>query len=59
MPDTADFFRSHLDQMVDLRHQLAVLPSRLPRHELPGLPDTDLHTAAWTTDGSVEHLLRS
>jgi hypothetical protein len=25
MSDAADFFRSRLDQMVDLRHQMAVL----------------------------------
>ena len=29
MSDTADFFRSRLDQMIDLRHPLAVLSSRL------------------------------
>ena len=27
---TPDFFRSRLDQMVDLRHPLAVLARRLP-----------------------------
>ena len=27
---TADFFRSRLDQMIDLRHPLAVLATRLP-----------------------------
>lgn len=27
---TPDFFRSRLDQMIDLRHPLAVLASRLP-----------------------------
>ena len=34
MSDTADFFRSRLDQMIELRHPLAVLASRLPRQEL-------------------------
>lgn len=34
MSDTADFFRSRLDQMIDLRHPLAVLASRLPWQEL-------------------------
>ena len=27
---TPDFFRSRLDQMIDLRHPLAVLSTRLP-----------------------------
>ena len=30
MTDTADFFRSRLDQMIELRHPLAVLASRIP-----------------------------
>jgi IS5 family transposase len=34
MNDTADFFRSRLDQMIDLRHPLAVLASRMPWQEL-------------------------
>jgi hypothetical protein len=34
MCDTADFFRSRLDQMIDLRHPLAVLSSRMPWQEL-------------------------
>ncbi len=34
MSDAADFFRSCLDQMIDLRHPLAVLASRLPWQEL-------------------------
>jgi IS5 family transposase len=34
MTDTADFFRSRLDQMIDLRHPLAVLASRMPWQEL-------------------------
>ena len=29
-PDTADFFRPRLTEMIDLRHPLAVLASRLP-----------------------------
>jgi hypothetical protein len=29
MTDAADFFRSRLDQMIDLRHPLAVLASRM------------------------------
>jgi IS5 family transposase len=34
MSDAADFFRSRLEQMIDLRHPLAVLASRLPWQEL-------------------------
>jgi IS5 family transposase len=34
MTGTADFFRSRLDQMIDLRHPLAVLASRMPWQEL-------------------------
>jgi len=34
MCDTTDFFRSYLDQRIDLRHPLAVLPSRMPWQEL-------------------------
>ncbi len=34
MRDTADFFRSRLDQMIDLRHPLAVLASRMPWLEI-------------------------
>ncbi len=34
MSDVADFFRSRLDQMIDLRHPLAVLASRMPWQEL-------------------------
>ncbi len=34
MSDAADFFRSRLDQVIDLRHPLAVLASRLPWQEL-------------------------
>lgn len=34
MSDTADFFRSRLDQMIELRHPLAVLASRMPWQEL-------------------------
>jgi len=30
MTDAADFFRSRLDQMIDLRHPLAILASRMP-----------------------------
>jgi IS5 family transposase len=30
MSDTADFFRSRLDQMINLRHPLAALASRMP-----------------------------
>jgi len=31
---TDDFFRSRLDQMIDLRHPLAVLASRMPWQEI-------------------------
>ena len=34
MSETADFFRSRLDQMIDLRRPLAVLASRMPRQEI-------------------------
>ena len=34
MTDAADFFRSRLDQMIDLRHPLAILASRMPWQEL-------------------------
>jgi IS5 family transposase len=30
MSDTADFFRGRIDQMIDLRHPLAVLAARMP-----------------------------
>ena len=33
-PATEDFFRARLDQMIDLRHPLAVLSSRMPWQEL-------------------------
>ena len=33
-PATDDFFRSRLDQMIDLRHPLAVLASRMPWQEI-------------------------
>jgi IS5 family transposase len=29
-----DFFHSRIDQMIDLRHQLAVLASHIPRQEI-------------------------
>jgi hypothetical protein len=31
---TDDFFRNHLDQMIDLRHPLAVLVKRMPWQEI-------------------------
>jgi len=34
MSDTVDFFHRRLDQMIDLRHPLAVLSSRMPWQEL-------------------------
>ncbi len=40
MTDTADFFRSRLDQMTDLCHPLAVLASRMPWQELVYRPST-------------------
>lgn len=33
-PATEDFFRLRLDHMIDLRHPLAVLASRLPWQEI-------------------------
>ena len=34
MTQTLDFFRARLDAMIDLRHPLAVLATRLPWREL-------------------------
>ena len=34
MSDTADFFRGCIDQMIDLRHPLAVLGARMPWQEI-------------------------
>ena len=34
MSDTADFFRSRIDQMIDLRHPLVVLGTRMPWQEI-------------------------
>ena len=34
MEPTADFFRSRLDHMIELRHPLAVLASRMPWQQL-------------------------
>jgi transposase, IS5 family len=34
MPMTDDFFRSRLDQLIDLRHPLAVLANRMPWQEI-------------------------
>jgi IS5 family transposase len=34
MSDTADFFRGRIDQMIDLRHPLAVLGARMPWQEI-------------------------
>jgi hypothetical protein len=33
-PATDDFFRSRIDHMIDLRHPLAVLASRMPWQEI-------------------------
>ena len=33
-PATDDFFRSRIDHMIDLRHPLAVLSSRMPWQEI-------------------------
>jgi IS5 family transposase len=33
-PEAEDFFRSRLDQMIDLRHPLARLASRMPWQEI-------------------------
>ncbi len=56
-PATDDFFRARIDQMIDLRHPLAVLASRMPwqeieagvahrfvrkAHEGQAMPDLDL-----------------
>ena len=34
---TDDFFRNRLDQMIDLRHPLAVLANRMPWQEIEAL----------------------
>ena len=34
MIDASDFFRGRIDQMIDLRHPLAVLASRMPWQEI-------------------------
>ena len=34
MSATADFFRKRLDQMIDLRHPLDVMSSRMPWQKL-------------------------
>ena len=34
MTDAADFFRSRLDQMIDLRHPLSMLACRMPWQEV-------------------------
>ena len=34
MSETADFFRVRLDQMIDLRHPLAVLANRIPWQQI-------------------------
>lgn len=36
-PATDDFFRSRIDHMIDLRHPLAVLASRMPWQEIEGM----------------------
>ncbi len=33
-PTTDDFFRARIDHMIDLRHPLAVLASRMPWQEI-------------------------
>jgi hypothetical protein len=38
MSITADFFRNRLDQMIDLRHPLAVLSNRMPWQESEASP---------------------
>jgi IS5 family transposase len=35
-PATDDFFRSRIDHMIDLRHPLAVLASRMPWQQIEG-----------------------
>jgi IS5 family transposase len=59
---TDDFFRARLDHMIDLRHSLAVLASRMPwqqieasvahlfsrrAHAGEALPDLDLFQRPW------------
>ena len=46
---TADFFRSRLDQMIDLRHPLAVLATRLVRADrILTHPGDPILTRGWT-----------
>ena len=44
MPMTDDFFRSRLDQLIDLRHPLAVLANRMPWQEIES---SLVHRFAW------------
>ncbi|MCX7231628.1 MAG: transposase, partial [Burkholderiales bacterium] len=40
MIDASDFFRGRIDQMIDLRHPLAVLASRMPWQEIEASLDS-------------------
>ena len=65
-PATDDFFRIHIDHMIDLRHPLAVLSSRMPWQQIEAslshlsmrkarsgvaMPDLDLFGEAPTVAG--------
>ncbi|MCX7249935.1 MAG: hypothetical protein NTX37_00255 [Burkholderiales bacterium] len=53
MSDTADFFRSRLDQMIDLRHPLAVLASRMPWQEIEASVIAPLWAPRSSSDASA------
>jgi IS5 family transposase len=44
---TPDFFRSRLDQMIDLRHPLAVLATRLPWASIEAAVAPQLARQCW------------
>jgi IS5 family transposase len=46
--DTADFFRPRLSEMIDLRHPLAVLASRLPWAQIEAALPSSTPTAVST-----------
>ncbi len=55
---TDDFFRSRLDQMIELRHPLAVLASRMPWQEIEAsvaqcLARNAGHKHRWPCDPSL------
>jgi transposase InsO family protein len=57
MTDTADFFRSRLDQMIDLRHPLSVLACRMPWQEVERLHGQRFKARLQARDEAVAWLL--